>query len=140
MEIRDVAGFADLEVAFYIRQVVFVMEQHCPVQDEFDQFDATASHILAYDGDQPVGTARWRVVDGIAKFERICVLASHRKHGVGKLLVQALEARARRKGLAAAKLHGQVQAAGFYHKLGYVSSGDVFIEDGIEHVLMTKNL
>ena len=140
MEIRDVAGFAELEVAFYIRQLVFVIEQHCPVQDEFDQFDAVASHILAYDGEQPVGTARWRVVDGVAKFERICVIEAYRKHGVGQLLVQALEERARRKGLAAAKLHGQVQAEGFYHKLGYATAGDVFIEDGIEHVVMTKTL
>lgn len=140
MEIRDVSSFEQLEVAFYIRQVVFVIEQHCPVQDEFDAFDAVASHILAYDGEQPIGTARWRIVDGVAKFERICVLSSYRNQSVGQLLVSSLEERARLKGVTTAKLHGQVQAEGFYRKLGYRTQSDPFIEDGISHILMTKSL
>ncbi|MBJ3789884.1 GNAT family N-acetyltransferase, partial [Bacillus sp. OA1] len=38
------------------------------------------------------------------------------------------------------KLHGQTQAEGFYTKLGYQTSSDIFMEDGIPHILMTKVL
>jgi len=37
-------------------------------------------------------------------------------------------------------LHGQTQAEGFYEKLGYQASSDVFMEEGIPHVLMVKEL
>jgi len=38
------------------------------------------------------------------------------------------------------KLHGQTQAEGFYKKLGFRTSSDVFMEDGIPHILMLKEL
>jgi predicted GNAT family N-acyltransferase len=140
MKVIDVTTFEQLEVAYHIRYLVFVAEQGCPIQDEYDQYESVASHILVYDNEQPIGTARWRVVDGVAKLERICVLESHRKRGVGKLIVSALEDRAMKRGLTQSKLHGQVQAEAFYHRLGYVTVSVPFVEDGIPHVLMLKDL
>jgi predicted GNAT family N-acyltransferase len=140
MEVIDVTTFEQLEVAYHIRYLVFVAEQGCPIQDEYDQYESVASHILVYDNEQPIGTARWRVVDGVAKLERICVLESHRKRGVGKLIVSALEERAMKRGLKQSKLHGQVQAEAFYHRLGYVTASEPFVEDGIPHVLLLKDL
>jgi ElaA protein len=35
-------------------------------------------------------------------------------------------------------LHSQIQAEGFYEKLGFKRVGDVFLEEGIEHVRMNK--
>ncbi len=45
-----------------------------------------------------------------------------------------------KKNLQKVKLHGQTQAEGFYKKLGYQTSSDIFMEDGIPHILMTKIL
>ena len=45
-----------------------------------------------------------------------------------------------RAGMTKAKLHGQTQAEGFYHKQGYKTSSEVFMEDGIPHVLLLKVL
>ena len=115
-------------------------EQGCPIQDEYDEFESVASHILVYVNEQPIGTARWRVVDGMAKLERICVLASHRKSGVGRLIVTALEERVKQRGIKQCKLHGQVQAEGFYHRMCYLTTSEKFIEDNIPHVLMEKEL
>lgn len=140
MNVIDVTTFEQLEVAYHIRYLVFVVEQGCPIQDEYDQYESVASHILVYDNENPIGTARWRVVDGVAKLERICVLEAHRKSGVGKLIVSALEERARKRGLKQSKLHGQKQAEGFYHRLSYVTNSEPFIEDGIPHVVMVKEL
>lgn len=140
MEARKVISKQEREAVYKIRIAVFVDEQGVPLEDELDQYEEEAEHIIVMDEDQPVGAARWRIVDGIAKFERICVLPSHRKLGLGKLIVEALEESAKEKGLSKAKLHGQTHAEVFYHKLGYGTASDIFMEDGIPHIVMTKVL
>lgn len=141
MEIKKITEDRDLEKAFTIRKEVFVVEQGVPLEDEFDEFDIfdeQCEHILVYYNEQPVGTGRIRVVDGVGKLERICILKPFRKFGLGKIIIGALEKIAEEKGLSQVKLHGQTQAEGFYSKLGYRTSSNIFIEDGIPHILMRK--
>ncbi|MDD4600822.1 putative N-acetyltransferase YjcF [bioreactor metagenome] len=133
----------DLNKAFRIRKEVFVDEQGVPLIDEFDEFDTLnrlCDHVLVYFHGQAVGTGRLRVVNGFGKLERICILQPYRKYGLGKLIIKALEEIAAENGLSQVKLHGQTHAEGFYKKLGYQTSSDVFIEDGIPHILMVKEL
>ncbi|MBS3199164.1 GNAT family N-acetyltransferase [Turicibacter bilis] len=133
----------DLNIAFQIRINVFVNEQGVPLEDELDEFDTlndSCHHILAYYQDQPVGTGRIRFVDGVGKLERICILKDYRKFGLGKLIISGLESIAMEKGINKFKLHGQTHAEGFYQKLGYQTASEVFIEDGIPHLLMQKTL
>lgn len=108
--------------------------------DEFDTLDAPCDHILIYYNEQPVGTGRLRIVDKYGKLERICLLQAYRKYGLGKEIVKSLEEIAVDRGVTQVKLHGQSQAEGFYKKLGYQTSSNVFMEDGIPHILMTKKL
>ncbi|GAA0358963.1 GNAT family N-acetyltransferase [Bacillus horti] len=140
VEVRIITEQTDLDAAFHIREVVFVDEQNTPLEEEFDERDDEAEHILVLYEGKPVGTGRLRMVEGVAKLERICVLATHRKYGLGKVIVETLEHIGLDKGATSAKLHGQTQAEAFYIKLGYQTASDVFMEDGIPHVLMTKNL
>lgn len=143
MESKRITLENDLEIAFHIRKEIFVKEQNVPLEDEFDEFDALnglAEHILVYYNNQPVGTGRVRWVDGYGKLERICILEPYRKFGLGKVITSTLEEIAVEKGISQVKLHGQTHAEGFYKKLGYQTSSDIFMEDGIPHVLMTKEL
>ena len=141
MKITLVQDKQALEAAFRIRIAVFVDEQGVPLTDEIDGHEDEAEHILVHDdAGRPVGTGRWRSVDGAAKLERICMLASHRQHGIGRLIVGAMEDAARRHGMKKALLHGQVQAAPFYEKQGYEQVSEPYMEDGIFHVTMTKNI
>lgn len=140
MLVKHITSQAELNIAFDIRKKVFVEEQGVPLENEIDQYENTAEHILVYYNDKPVGTGRLRIVDGVAKLERICVLASHRKYGLGNLIVQKLEEIAKEKGLIKSKLHGQVQAEQFYTKLGYHKESHIFMEEGIPHILMIKDL
>lgn len=133
----------DLKKAFHIRKEVFVEEQGVPLEDEFDEFDilnGRSEHILVYYNEQPIGTGRVRWVDGFGKLERICILEPYRKFGLGKVIIKTLEEIAEEKGASKVKLHGQTQAEGFYKKLGYQTSSSVFMEDGIPHILMIKEL
>ncbi|MFF2858156.1 GNAT family N-acetyltransferase [Peribacillus sp. NPDC058002] len=146
MESKRITTENDLKIAFQIRKEVFVEEQGFQLETEFDEFDefdalhASSEHILVYYNEKPVGTGRLRVVDGLGKLERICILEPYRKFGLGKIIIKTLEEIAKEKELSKVKLHGQTQAEGFYKKLGYQTSSDVFMEDGGPHLLMIKEL
>lgn len=130
----------DLNVAFRIRKEVFVKEQGVSEDIEFDSLDEQCEHVLVYFESQPVGTGRIRPVDGMGKLERICVLQPYRNFGLGKEIIQVLEGIAKEMGISRVKLHGQTQAEKFYQKLGYKTSSGVFMEDGIPHKLMVKDI
>lgn len=143
MNTRRIKTKSDLKKAFYIRKEVFVKEQGVPLEDEFDEFDTLdgkCEHILVFHQEEAVGTGRLRVVEGQGKLERICILQPYRNLGLGKVIIQTLEEIAKELELNRVKLHGQTQAEGFYQKFGYQTTSDVFIEDGIPHILMTKDL
>lgn len=129
------------EDAFAVRQTVFVEEQGVDEELEYDEHDETATHFVAYDGDDPVGAARLREYEpGVGKVERVAVLESRREEGVGRAVMEAVEERARTSGLESLKLHSQTRAAGFYRSLGYERYGEEFEEAGIPHVEMRKAL
>lgn len=133
----------DLRKAFAIREEVFVKEQGVPLEEEFDQFDTLAGmckHVLVYYNGQAVGTGRIRFIQEVGKLERICILEPYRKFGLGKAIINKLEEMAEEQEVAQVKLHGQTQAEGFYKKLGYRTSSKPFMEDGISHVLMIKEV
>lgn len=139
--IKRITTENDLHTALDIRRTVFIEEQNICESDEFDEFDTLqeqCQHILVYHEKQPVGTGRVRILDHTGKLERICILKPYRKYGLGKVIIGELENILKEKGITACKLHGQTQAAGFYQKLGYQISSQEFMEDGIPHVLMTK--
>lgn len=143
MKSKIITTEEDLKKAFDIRIEVFVEEQGVPLEDELDEFDklnGQCEHILVYLNEQPVGTGRIRLVDGFGKLERICILKPYRKFGLGKVIIKALEEVAEKDGVSKIKLHGQKHAEGFYNKLGYQTSSSVFMEDGIPHILMIKDL
>lgn len=142
MHSKKITTEEELNLAFDIRKEVFVEEQGVPLEDEFDEFDqldGRCGHILIYYKDQAVGTGRLRIVDEYGKLERICLLENYRNLGLGKVIVLALEELAKEKDVKKVKLHGQTHAEGFYQKLGYYTASDVFMEDGIPHVLMKKD-
>ncbi|WP_339182825.1 GNAT family N-acetyltransferase [Oceanobacillus sp. FSL W7-1293] len=141
MTYKIVTEEQNLQKVFEIRKEIFVKEQEVSEEEEFDAFDsldADCVHILVYYDNKPVGTGRVRAVEGVGKLERICILKPYRKYGLGKVIVQSLEEIVLQKGLIRAKLHGQTHAEGFYHKLGYETASDEFLEDGIPHYLMVK--
>lgn len=143
LEAKKVTSTDELEQALHIRRKVFVEEQGVPLKDEYDEFDkldTKCDHILVYYNGKPVGTGRVRSVEDYGKLERICILQEYRKFGLGKVIIAKLEEIAAKREDLQVKLHGQTQAEGFYKKLGYETASDVFMEDGIAHVLMTKKI
>lgn len=141
MDVRRISDDAELADAFAVRRAVFVDEQGVPEERELDGKDETATHIVAYDGPDPVGTARLREYDeATGKVERVAVLESRRGEGLGATLMDAMEEEARTAGYDALRLHAQVPVVPFYEALGYEVTSEEFEEAGIPHREMRKRL
>ncbi|MFT0851192.1 GNAT family N-acetyltransferase [Achromobacter sp. F4_2707] len=121
-----------------IRHEVFVVEQKVPVQDEQDEHDAVCVHAVAYAANgEPVGTGRL-LPDG--HIGRMAVRRSQRGKGLGSLLLTRLMEEARRRGLPQVVLAAQVSARPFYAAHGFEAHGSVFLDAGIEHIMMRRAL
>jgi predicted GNAT family N-acyltransferase len=136
---RDADFTADFASIRRVRETVFIDEQRVPRELEFDDRDPLCRHVLVFDGDVPVGTGRLDLDYG-GKVGRVAVVASHRRNGVGTLLMERLHAIARERKLPQLWCNAQLTAVPFYERLGYVSSGPVFVEADIDHVRMQLEL
>lgn len=139
--VRLIETPAEMAAARELRVKVFVEEQGCPLDEEFDEFDDTGDHAVALIADVVIGTGRvYDTVSGETFIGRMAVDASYRKYGVGARILSFLEARAIAWGASLIELHAQTQAQGFYHRAGYVPRGEKFLEVDIEHILMVKSV
>ncbi|MFE4514882.1 GNAT family N-acetyltransferase [Kitasatospora sp. NPDC056783] len=149
--IRVAEDEADLELVRAVRYEVFVVEQNVPRELEYDEYDATSVHLLAAGADGAgLGTGRLIFgeqarkltggIEGRVLLGRLAVVAAARGTGLGADLVRAIEAAAAERGGVEVELHAQVQALGFYERLGYVAEGPVYEDAGIPHRTMTRAL
>ncbi|EIT84639.1 GNAT family acetyltransferase [Fictibacillus macauensis ZFHKF-1] len=128
--------------ALAVRKQVFVKEQGVDETLEIDDREAESRHFVLYTNtNQPFGAARLRPIEDGGKVERVCIIKEARGLGYGEQLMQAMEEEGRRMHLSSLTLYAQVQAEGFYKKLGYLTlSTEPFLDAGIWHVSMRKTL
>lgn len=131
----------ELSTCLAIRREVFILGQRVPEDLEVDGRDPDCTHVVAFREGEPCGTARLRITqEGVAKVERVAVLATARGRAVGAALMEAIEAEARALGHREAVLGAQVEVIPFYEKLGWTAEGPVFMDAGIPHRMMRKTL
>ncbi len=132
--VKKVSDQQELEKVFAIRKKVFVYEQNCPPELEWE-FEDESTHFLAKADGEPAGAARWRKTANGYKLERFAVLKAFRGFGIGQALVKAVLA-----DLPAdadhVYLHAQIQAVGLYEKFAFEKLGEEFEEAGIRHYKM----
>ena len=117
----------------HIRNIVFVKEQCVPKNIEMDGKDVDCNHFLIYKKNEPIGTAR---LQSGGKIERVSILKTERKKGLGTKLMKFIINSARKKDLEKVYLHSQMDSIDFYKSLGFKTKGGMFQEAGIKHVLM----
>jgi predicted GNAT family N-acyltransferase len=151
VDVRVADDETDREAVLAVRRAVFIEEQGVPEDIEMDGRDDDATHFVAIDDEPvdggpggdggPVGAARLREVEpGVGKVERVAVVADRRGEGIGRDLMDRLEATAADRGFDRLVLHAQTHVEGFYDRLGYETTSDVFEEAGIDHVEMERDL
>lgn len=127
-----------IQKAYKLRFEVFVEEQNIPQELESDEYDKTATHVLAIDersGDC-IGCGRLVIKNETAKIGRIAIKKSYRRKGYGKKICLKLIDIAQKVNVKDITLDAQLQVVGFYKKLGFKEYGNIFIEADIKHIAM----
>lgn len=124
-----------------LRSEVFVVEQNCVFLDQDDK-DQKCFHLMLYQENQLVGYSRL-VPAGLSYPEmsigRVITSGAARGKGLGKKLMELSIHFCREVfGSGAIRIGAQTYALGFYNSLGFVSDGETYDEDGIEHVEMLR--
>ena len=138
----DALTLQELYVLLRLRSEVFVVEQNCVFLDQ-DNKDQQCHHVLLYNTDTLVAYARL-MPPGVSypshmSIGRIITSMQVRGTGVGRqLLDTAIDACFRLYGNGPIKIGAQLYARKFYESFGFVQTGEVYDEDGIDHIEMTK--
>jgi predicted GNAT family N-acyltransferase len=111
--------FDDLMKVVAIRNAVYVGEQECPYDEEYDGNDFAATHLLAYIGDEPAGCLRLRFFADFAKFERVAIRKEFRKSRAAIKLVQAGLKLCQKKGYRRVIGHAQTRLTTFWTRFGF---------------------
>jgi predicted GNAT family N-acyltransferase len=140
--VRFASTPADLDAGYKLRRDVFETEQNIPRPLDRDAFDYSADHVVAFDDKgRCVGTGRVVRVDArTAQIGRMAVAKDQRKNGIGALVLEALERMAGMRGISDLNVNSQIPAELFYRNRGYSRIGEVFLDQGVPHVVMKKTL
>ena len=140
-DVRPARGEDEVRAALRLRHDVFVVEQRVPPEEEIDAHDATAVHLIGVDADRAVVATCRLVSDGdTVKLGRMAVAAGARRRGLASALLAEAEARARALGARRIALAAQTGALGLYERAGYSAYGERFLDAGIEHLMMARDL
>lgn len=124
-----------------LRSEVFVVEQNCVFLD-MDNKDQKCDHLLGWIGDDLATTVRI-VPAGVSYAEpsigRVVTSPKYRRTGLGKLLMEeAIRITTQLHGNQPIRIGAQLYLRNFYSSLGFEAEGEIYLEDGIEHIEMVR--
>jgi ElaA protein len=136
---------AQLYEILALRSAVFIVEQNCPYQD-CDGKDLDSFHLMGRDEEcnlvcytrlLPLGLA----YDGYASIGRVVCSPMARRTGLGILLMnKSIEMCQELFGNSPIKIGAQSYLLNFYEKFGFRSTGEAYVEDGIDHTKMIRKI
>jgi putative N-acetyltransferase (TIGR04045 family) len=140
--VRFASTAEDRELAYALRREVFEVEQGVPRPLDRDTHDHNANHVVAIDEQgHCVGTGRLVRLDArTSQIGRMAVAPSHRRSGVGAQVIELLERLAVLRGIGDIVCNVQRPAVPFFQRRGYLEEGAEFLDEGVPHVVMRKNL
>jgi GNAT superfamily N-acetyltransferase len=143
MEIVEPATPEDYRQYYELRWKLLCAPWNQPRGVERDPSDANSTHLMAVDDRHAVlGVGRLHFNSpGEAQIRYMAVAATCQRRGIGAMLLESLEDRARELGALQIVLNARETALGFYLKHGYSPAGPGHILfDSIAHVKMKKAL
>lgn len=126
-----------------LRSEVFVVEQDCVYLD-IDGKDQKAYHVLGYFNDKLVAYTRiFKAGDYFetASIGRVVVAKNERINGYGHDIMKASIAFISQSLKSnTIKISAQTYLKKFYNTHGFIQEGEGYLEDGIPHIAMIKNV
>jgi ElaA protein len=138
--VQRLEGNRDLTECRNIRRTVFIDEQKVTEGEEWDGLDSFFTHFLLKEKGKVVGTARVKInAMNEAKLGRLALLQEARGKGLGKVFMEWLldDIKKVDKNLKIVKISAQTSVLPFYEKLGFVKTGNEYMEANIPHYAMT---
>ena len=131
----------ELYAILQLRNEVFVVEQNCVFQDADDK-DQPSLHLMGWREHKLVAYTRI-VPPGLSYKEpsigRVVTSAQERGKGTGhELMMVSINKVHELYGVGNIKIGAQLYLKKFYESHGFMQTGDVYLEDGIDHIEMTK--
>ena len=109
-------------------------------KDNLDM-DKTDFHIGAFQNGKLVGSLILHPLpDGEIKMRQVAVRSQLQSLGIGKAMIAFAESFASEKSFSKMVLNARKAVLGFYEKHGYEAVGEEFLEVGIPHFKMKKQL
>jgi len=103
--------------------------------------DANEYHLAATNGSEIIGILLLKpLINDAVKMRQVAVSPDFQNQGIGKLLVQESETLSKNLGFKRIELHARKVALPFYNAMNYLAIGDEFLEIGIPHYKMFKDL
>jgi len=134
--------FEDLGRVIALRSAVYIGEQECPYEEEFDGNDLSAMHLLVYVGDEPAGCLRLRFFADFAKIERLVIRKEFRKTRAAFQLVRAGFKLLQKKGYRRVYGHSQARLVNFWSRFGYrvMEGGKKFVFSDFDYVEIVADI
>ncbi|MBQ9756801.1 MAG: GNAT family N-acetyltransferase [Clostridia bacterium] len=123
-----------------VREEVFIHEQGFSY--DCDEMDDISTHIVAFEKDEPIAACRVfeSEAPGVFILGRLAVKKEYRKIGIGGSVVETAKDYVSKAGGKRLILHSQLQAKGFYEKIGFVEYGGIEYEEDCPHIWMKTEL
>ncbi len=102
-----------------IRAAVYMAEQECPYEEEFDGNDFCATHLIGWVDGEPVACMRLRYFGGFAKMERVAVKGPYRKTKIAFKMIRAGIEHCARKGFTKIIGHARDELIPLYRLFGF---------------------
>ncbi len=133
----------EFEAYYLVRFEVLRKPWDKPVGSEKDELEEQCIHIFARNENNAVlGVCRMQFnSDHEAQLRYMAVTDAAQGKGVGKMLIQYLEKKAKSAGITIVVLHSREKAVDFYKKCGYtIVEKSYLMWNQIQHYLMKKEL
>jgi ElaA protein len=129
----------ELYAVLQLRNEVFVVEQQCVYQD-MDNKDQVAYHYMGWKENKLVAYTRLLPPGASypeASIGRVVTSPLVRKEGIGRILMQnSIEKCKLLFGNILIRIGAQLYLKNFYASLGFIPEGEIYLEDGIQHIEM----
>jgi predicted GNAT family N-acyltransferase len=132
----------DLGRVIAMRSAVYIGEQECPYEEEYDGNDLAATHLLVYVGDEPAGCLRVRFFADFAKIERLVVRKEFRKTRAAFHVVRAGFKLCQAKGYRRVYGHSQTRLVNFWSRFGFrvMEGGKKFVFSDFDYVEIVADI
>lgn len=136
-------GSTQYQQTILLRDKVMRQPLGLSIKNEDLSYEQQATTLVVYDSDTLLGTGIYVILDdSTMRVNFLCVDFNLQKMGIGRIILEEIEKRARQLGIKKITLNARLTALDFYKKLGFVEYGEVFFMKAapIEHICMEKIL